>query len=427
MTLPIDRLQKLGLLGSLYISQFMPFWFLYQGLPVLLRQQGLSLAAIGLLPAILLPVTLKFLWSPLIDGYGFTRWGHYRVWIIGCQLWVVVLTLICSGLKIETQLPLILGGLLLIALGCASQDIATDALACGLLKPEERGLGNAIQGIGGSLGSLIGGGGMLILLNRWGWQVTLWMLAGLLLLALLPLLFHSETIPPEHLGWERKARPGFSLCRLRNYGNIFFDICQRPGMRVWLLFLGLATAGYNLAATMFRPLLVDVGLSLEAIGWLMGVFGMTLTMVGSLIAGLLISRVGRVRSLILALSLSLLGTLADLLPTFGFTQLPVFYGAISLTFLALGVMGTTSFTIMMDNSRQGFAGTDYTLQASVIPFSSILSAACSGLLAGVLGYRGVFLVSFCLVLLSLGILLKYLNPLDPQPQSSPDYSHAHHS
>ena len=172
--------QKFALLGSLYLSQFMPFWFLSQALPVLLRQQGMSLEAIGLLPLVSIAITIKFLWSPLIDRYSYARWGHYRFWIIFFQLLVVAITVVCSLLTLETQLPLILLGLAIMGTCCASQDIATDALAVRLLAPHERGMGNAIQGIGGALGRMIGGGGMLILLNRWGWTNSLLSLAAVL-------------------------------------------------------------------------------------------------------------------------------------------------------------------------------------------------------------------------------------------------------
>ena len=44
----LPALSKLGLLGALYFSQGLPFGFFTQGLPVLLRQRGFSLAEIGL-------------------------------------------------------------------------------------------------------------------------------------------------------------------------------------------------------------------------------------------------------------------------------------------------------------------------------------------------------------------------------------------
>ncbi|MBE9040679.1 MFS transporter [Oscillatoriales cyanobacterium LEGE 11467] len=400
--------KKFQLVGSLYISQFVPFWFLYQALPILLRQKGASLEAIGFLPLLLLPVSLKFLWAPLIDFYGFTRWGHYRFWIICFQLWVVGTTIFCSVLSVETNLPLLLMGLVFIAIGSSSQDIATDALALGLFKPEERGVGNAIQGIGGAVGRAIGGGGMLILLNRWGWTTSLLILAIIMLVALVPLLFHREKIPSN----SRKVSPKITSLnpkRTIEYFKIFIDICQRPGMKIWLVVLALATSGYNLSATMFRPLLVDIGLSLEEIGWLIGIFGMMMTILGSLAASWTIACLGRKKSFLIAISLTAIGTLANLLLTFEFTQPIVLYLIVSITLFSIGMTGTTTFTIMMDKSRQEMGGTDYTLQTSVIPIFSILSAVLSGLIAEKFGYQSLFLLSSIIILIGFFLVSKYFH------------------
>ena len=134
-------LQKVGLLGSLYVSQFIPIAFLYKALPVLMRQRGASLEAICFLPLLTLPWMLKFLWSPPIDRYGFTRWGHYRFWII-CFQPIVACTLVAFAfIDINTQLNLGFLCLVVICFVCASRDVATDALAVGLLEPHERGFG----------------------------------------------------------------------------------------------------------------------------------------------------------------------------------------------------------------------------------------------------------------------------------------------
>ncbi|WP_017660898.1 MFS transporter [Baaleninema simplex] len=408
------RLKKFGLLGSLYLSQFVPFWFLYQALPILLRQKGMSLEAIGLLPAILLPISLKFLWSPFIDAYGFTRWGHYRFWIIFFQLWVAGVTVFCGFLSIEENLPLLLVGLLLIAIGSGSQDIATDALAVRLLNPEERGAGNAVQGIGGAIGRTIGGGGMLILLNRWGWRSSLLSLAAITIAALVPLLFYREPVELKSRRTQHKfsLHPKFWLRSAIAYVKIFIETCQRPGIKSWLAILALMTAGYNLSATMFRPLLVDIGWSLEEIGWLLGVFGMTMTIFGSLVAGSLVSKIGRKRSFLVALSLTTVGILTQVLPTLGWTQPPILYGIVSLSFFAMGITGTTTFTIMMDNSRRDMAATDYTLQTSVIPLCSILSAALSGSIAGAIGYRSVFLMSAAILIGCIGFVYRSLHTFE---------------
>ncbi|MEM1255029.1 MAG: MFS transporter [Cyanobacteria bacterium P01_H01_bin.21] len=392
--------QKFTLLGSLYLSQFMPFWFLSQALPVLLRQQGMSLEAIGLLPLVAIAMTFKFLWSPLIDRYSYARWGHYRFWIILFQLLVVAITIVCSLLNLETQLPFILLALAIMGACCASQDIATDALAVRLLAPHERGMGNAIQGIGGALGRMIGGGGMLILLNRWGWTHSLLSLAAVMVLALVPVLIYREP--------HRKISETTTVFEQQNYFKVFIRFVQRPGMGIWLLVLGLYAAAHNLSATMFTPLLVDAGLSMADIGSLLGVFGIGMSILGTLAAGILIDKLGRKGTLLVASAIALTGILFYQLPTFGFTQLPILYSIVSVAFFSLGMVGTTAFTIMMDKSRPEMAGTDYTLQTSLIGIGSVLSAAVSGVLAEAVGYRGVFALSGILGMVLLAVIAKKL-------------------
>jgi MFS family permease len=128
--------KKFGLIGSLYVSQYLPAWFLYDALPVFMRQNGVSLEEIGILPT-LVPITLSFLWSPLIDRYGFTGWGHYRFWIICFQLLVTCVTVVCAFLDVKHNFIALLIGMALMFILGASQDIATDALAVGLLKKSD--------------------------------------------------------------------------------------------------------------------------------------------------------------------------------------------------------------------------------------------------------------------------------------------------
>lgn len=394
--------KKYGLLGSLYLSQSLPFIFLGKALPVVLRQEGLSLTAIGFISLLILPITFKFLWSPLIDRYSIPKFGHYRFWIITLQSLVAIVTAGCSWINLETSLPLLLAGMLVIAIGCASQDIATDALALGLLEPQERGLGNAIQCIGVSLGSMIGGGGMLILLNHLGWQNSLLILSSLMLIALLPVLFHRERPKPPTIApitaplvskHDRRSPP---IQGLLDYFKIFLDFCQRPRMKVWLTILLLFNFGYVLSAYLFDLLLVDLNISLENVGWL-EVLSTGTNILGSLIASGIIAQVGRQRSLILACSLAALSILSYIAPALGWTQLPILVSITVLTSLALGMVVTNAFTVMMDKSQPDSAATDYAIQASFITFGSIPARVISGMVVSGIGYIGVFILSSAIV------------------------------
>lgn len=399
-------LRKLGLLGSLYVSQYIPIMFLNEALPVFMRQQGTSLSMIGLLPILSLPLIFKFLWSPLIDRYSFARWGHYRFWIISFQLLAAVMTALCAFLDIEQNLRTLLVSLFLLFFACSSQDIASDALAISLLKPQERGLGNGVQSAGNYLGAIIGGGGMLIMLSWLGWTASLLTMALIMVVMLLPVMWHKENAKPSY-STAPDHRPRIA------YFKVFTDVFRRPGMGRWLIILVLYMMGGYMANVMFRPLLVDLGLSLAQIGLLLGVVSYSAGIVGALVSGVLITFLGRKRSLVIFGFLQAATIAAYLLPAFGINQMPVLYLVAILVQFGFGLSFTALSTVMMDKSRAETAGTDYTLQTSVVYFSTILAAAIGGVIAETFGYQILFLISIAIACLNAIAILRGLHHLEP--------------
>lgn len=408
LTTVVKSHKKLGLLASLYISQLIPLAFLAQAVPVFMREQGISLEVIGLLALLGLPWMLKFLWSPLIDRYGFTKWGHYRFWIICFQSLAACTTFICAFAGVQGSFILTVVCLSLLCFICASQDIATDALAVGLLEPDERGLGNGVQMAGNSLGILIGGGGMLILLDRWGWRGTLLTMSGIMIVALIPVLLHQEQ------PLEKVTKPKGK--GVKNYFMIFVNLFRRPGMRGWLLVAALYGMGYYMAVAMFRPLLVDIKLSLTEIGLLMGVVGSTAAIVGSLVAGFFVTILGRKRSLILFGLLRAFAMTAYFLPAFGFTDLSILYLVVIGVQLPSSMVNTALFTVMMDKSESETAGTDFTVQNSVVSLGTDIGSVLSGFIAGAIGYKGIFTVSIGVSLLGVIAITKFFAETDYSSQ-----------
>lgn len=192
---------------------------------------------------------------------------------------------VCAFLDIRSNFAAVFICLLFICFFAASQDIATDALAVSLLDKDERGFGNGIQGAGNNLGKGLGGGVGLILFQKIGWRPTFLILALLVALAAIPTIFHRERTLPR----SKKAKPDF-------LGWIHF--CRRPRIWRWLLLMLLYIMGRSMAVGMLRPLLVDVGLSIADIGWIVGIVGFSMGTVAASIAGLIIDRLGRKRSLI---------------------------------------------------------------------------------------------------------------------------------
>lgn len=391
-----QKFSKFILLGSLYTSQYIPVMFLYQALPVFLRQQGASLESISLINLIALPLMFKFVLAPFIDSFSIARWGHYRFWIISLQITVAMLTAICAFLDITNNITLTIVVLFGMILFSSTQDIATDALAVNLLKPEERGLGNAIQTGGNYLGAIIGGGGILILLGKFGWRASLFFMSVVMLVSLIPILGYREKEKVNTITFRSPV----------TYLQTFVKFCRRPGIGAWLLIIILSNAGAGMANTMFQPLLVDAGLSLNEIALLRGVVSYSLSIVGALIAGLLITRWGRKKSLIFFTILNTIVTAGFILPGIGFRNLTTLY-IVSIGFSLVFTMLTTCiYAIMMDKTTEAFAATEYSFQISVLYIGGIIPGLFSGVIVNAIGYAALFAIAAIICLLPLPIILQ---------------------
>ncbi|NEO25692.1 MAG: MFS transporter [Kamptonema sp. SIO4C4] len=392
---------KFILLTSLYTSQFLPSAFFFRGLPVFMRQQDTSLEVIGLLGLLTLPWMLKFLWAPLVDLYGWTKWGHYKSWIVATQSLLAIVVVACANLNASENAALLFGGVFLIVTLAATQDIATDALAFKLLAPSERGWGNGIQSAGRAVGGIIGGGVMLLILNQVGWHRSLWILAAAVLLALFPLLKYREPEPDRNLQDSQRTP------KTPAYFTTLLSFFHRPGVWHWLFFIWLYVTGTSIASSMFRPLLVDAGLSLADIGWMVGIVGSGAAILGSLLAGGLIQPLGRRRALVMFGLLQAVAVLALILPAMGITQKAVLYAVSSGELFARSLTSTALFTVMMDKSRRASAGSDYTLQSSAYMIGHHVGIpAFSGFIASIVGYTGVFSISFLFCLMGVWLATK---------------------
>jgi RhtX/FptX family siderophore transporter len=385
-TRALPAVGKLGLLGSLYFTQGLPFGFFTQALPVVLRKQQVGLGAIGLSSLLALPWALKFLWAPLVDRPGWRALGRRRGWILPLQLAAVVILLALAGID-ATSMTAWMMAVLLLNLVSATQDIATDGLAVDLLAPGERGVGNGLQVAGYRVGMILGGGLLLVWYERLGPAHTFLAMAALVALATLPVAGLRERAAAEV--------PAASAHTTAHF-------LRRPGTGRIVLLIVSYKAGDAFATGMLRPFLVDAGLELSQVGWLLGTAGFVSGLLGALCGGALVNRLGRRRALLLFGLLQAATVAGYALIALGRPGLPVLYVLCSAEHFAGGMATAALFTCMMDWSSREHAATDYTVQASAVVVATGLAAAVAGFSAQALGYFG----HFCLATAaSLGALL----------------------
>lgn len=379
---------KLGLLASLYLAQGLPFGFFTQALPVLLRERGLSLAAIGATGLLFLPWALKFLWAPLVD-----HTGSRKTWIVCLQGLTFSGAVALAFVDLESGLAPIFAALVLFNLLAATQDVATDGLAVRLLSPSERGLGNGIQVGAYRIGMILGGGALLWVFAKSGWSVMFLAMAAILFLTCIPALFLPRA--PES-GTPRAGIAGSAL---------LVGWAQRlrlPGVLPFILLICAYKFGDAMASSLVGPFMHDAGLSKSEIAVVKGTIGSIMGLAGAALGGWMAWYFGRRPALIACGLLQTLSLLAYLACAFDPANKFLIYGASTVEHLFGGMATVALFTLMMDASDPEHAGTDYTLLACAVVLGGGLAGVAAGFIGDAFGYAGAFGLS--VILSGLGCL-----------------------
>jgi PAT family beta-lactamase induction signal transducer AmpG len=391
---------KVALLSTLYASQGLPYGFFTVALPVLLREQKATLTAIGLTSLLAFPWALKALWAPLIDRIPRVRGGRRRAAVLVLQGAAIVGVLALSLFDPERVLMVLLIGVVITNLIAATQDIATDALATEILTPTERGLGNGVQVGAYRLGMIAGGAGLLVVYERAGHAIAFVTMAALLALFSIPLLLSSTEAleAPPHA----RAR-GVA-------GSMLLGFLRREGVRPWVLVLVLYKGLDSYMVGMVKPLLVDQGIAVADIAWMQGGVGSGASLVGALLGGAFVTRLGRRPALLGFGALQLVCQALFLLPAMGVVDMRTLVTITVVENITGGMATVALFTWMMDRASHAQAGTDYTAQASVVVMAMGAGTMLSGLSADVLGHVGHLTLAAVLYAAALVVIARVLLP-----------------
>ncbi len=400
MTHPL-RTPHLPLLAALYTAQGLPFGFFTLALPVLMREAGWSLTALGFLQFLAAPWVLKMLWAPIVDHH-----GQRRTWLLSMQLASCALAVAMALLGFTEGSIALFVAVFVFNLLAATQDVATDGLAVRLLNAQQRGLANGIQVGAYRFGMILGGGVLLWVFARTNWQVAFFGMALMLALLTLPVWRMQE--PPPHvpdadLAASHEGPTGRQLALL------WWHRAMRPGVLALAGLIFCFRFGDQMAAGLITPFLLDQGLSKADLAVLKGAVGSGTSLLGAAIGGWLMLRVGR--------RAALLGC--------GFMQAAVYglyvaaamgLGGVPLLWLATvaeGVIGTMAtvalYSLMMDSADPAHPGTDYTLMGSVGVSLATVGGIAGGVVGDHLGYASAFASGAVVSVIGLIALVRWLD------------------
>ncbi|MER9362156.1 MFS transporter [Mesorhizobium sp. M0500] len=365
-------------IGGLYVAQSVIGGITWAGLPAVMRDQGLPLDRIGLVSLIALPWALKFLWAPAVERYRLPPVGKNRTGAIVAAgglvsiagLWAV------GALGPEAWWP-VLACLTVVAFAASTVDIACDGFAVQSLAKENYGWGNAAQVGGAYLGSAIGAGLFLLLVDAYGWRIAVWAMALLLLPLGLPFL----------LGVANRARE-----ETREHVPSLLDALKRPEIRRGLAASAIYVLAQKAALAMLGPFLIDAGLDLSMVGLVNGVGSMFVGLAAALAGGALVKWFGPRSVLVLALVLQagslFFFSVFDFLGGFSTTALMVVAVLSSSGFMAIGFVALYAQFMRWSDPRQ--AGVDFTLFQCMDALMSMAGGIAAGYAAQYFGYGAFF-------------------------------------
>ena len=389
------RRQRLALVAALYSTQNLSLGFFTYAFLTIAQARGVPLALLGAAAGVTTILTLKFLWAPVVDRFGSARLGHYRGWLLvtqsGLGLGAASLSLLDPAEDFTTLL-MVFAMLFLMA---GIQDVAADAAATRLLPPEERGLGNGFQSAGASMAQVVGGGVVLIVYQYAGWHAAALALAGFSLVALpFVVAWREETSTADH------PAPRVTL---RSIGA-FFRIRRN---QLWcFLLIPAYSLGFTVAYNLVRPILVDAQWSEARIGLYVVIGGSVVGVLGGVLGGALISRVGRRPGLIWLGVLQVAATAGTLPLALGMIEEWAVLVVVALSNGAFAAAFAVIYTISMDLARPESAGTDFTLFTTAGSVMMVVAAGVGMAAAGTFGFAPVVVIAVLLSAFGLLVVVR---------------------
>ena len=384
-------------------SSGLPLYLLLNLLPAWLRSEGVDLKTIGFFALIQFPYTWKFLWSPLLDRYALPVLGRRRGWILLMQIGLLLSIGMLGGLSPSNGITPVLWLAALLSLFSATQDIALDAYRRELLGEAELGLGNAVHVNAYRLAGLVPGSLSLILSDLLPWSQVFWITAAFMLPGMAMVLVIKEPVAafatPKTLR-EAVLEP-------------FHEFLGRAGVRGALLvlaFIFLYKLGDSLCTALATPFYLDMGFTKTDIGLIAKHAGLWPAVIGGLLGGLWMVRLGINRALWLfgvVQLVSILGFawLAWLGPQalIGAEQRLALAAVIGLEALGVG-LGTAAFVAFIARSTHpAYTATQFALFTSLAAVPRTVINASAGWLVESLGWFSFFLL--CTALAVPGMLL----------------------
>ena len=377
----------------------LPLYVLVTLVPVWLKQEGVSLTEIGLFALIGFPYTWKFIWSPLMDYFRLPLLGRLRGWMMLTQIFMLGAIASLGYLSPEHNIGFIAGLCAFVAFLSASQDIVLDAYRREILPDAELGMGNSIHVNAYRLAGLVPGSLSLILADHLPWDLVFIITALFILVG----LFFTLSIKEPQIS--QITNHTFKQSVIEPFKEFFGRLGTKQAVYI-LAFMFLYKLGDSMATALSTPFYLDMGYSMTQIGLIAKHAGLWPMIIGGLLGGILMIRIGINKALWI----------------FGFVQIISILGFIALaessanswllalviSFEYLGVgLGTAAFVAFIARTTAPeYTVTQLALFTALTALPRTFANASTGFIVQSIGWTSFFLLCTLLAIPGMLMLLK---------------------
>ncbi len=382
----------------LSFSSGLPLGLVWIAIPDWLRDQGVDIRLVGLFTLAQAPWTFKFLWSPFMDRYAPRFWGRRRGWMALAQCVLLVAFLGLAGVAGDSEAILVVFALALaIAVASASQDIALDAYAVEALRPDEQGVAVGARHALYRAAMLVSGGGAISLAAAWGFGAVNVMLAALFV----PMLLITWRAPETDAAESAPKSLGEAVWKP------FLEALGRPRALEILAFVFFYKFADNLAQSLTRPFLVDMGYSGFHRGIALSTIGLVAAVGATLAGGVMTTMMGLGPALWLFGLLQIVSNLGYFFVAGAGGGLAWMYGATAFELVSSG-LGTGAFSVLLLRiTDRRFSATQYALFSSLFALPRILAGPVTGYAVDAMGWRTFFLSTMAMGIPGLVLLHRF--------------------
>lgn len=381
----------------------LPLFLIFNLLPAWLKTEGLDLRVIGAFALIQIPYTWKFLWSPFLDRYALPVLGRRRGWMLVTAIGVLLTIGLLGERSPREELGMVIVLSVALAFLSATLDIVLDAYRRELLGETELGLGNAIHVNAYKVAGLVPGSLSLLLADLMPWNQVFWITAGFMVPGIVLALVIAEP----------KAAGAAPRTLREAVVEPFREFIGRAGWQSALLtlaFIFFYKLGDSLCTSLATPFYLEMGFSKTDIGLVAKNAGLWPSVIGGLLGGLWMVKLGINRALwvfgvVQAVAILGFAWLAWLGPRPEIDATARLQLALVIGVEALGVgLGTAAFVAFIARaSHPAYTATQIALFTSLMAVPRTFINATAGWLVGELGWTVFFL--FCFILALPGMLL----------------------